>query len=100
MSVPVDSPVDTSEYAKKAQMPSDEVQKADAPSPTPSGQLTIHFLDVGQGDAVLISSHLNDALNVAKLTYGQVSFMLTGDAEEASKGQILLLSRCNQPARS
>lgn len=39
------------------------------------------------------SSHLNDASIVAKVTFGQVSFMLTGDAEQASEGQILLQSQ-------
>jgi len=32
------------------------------------------------------STHLNDASVVAIVTFGQVSFMLTGDAEEASEG--------------
>jgi competence protein ComEC len=39
------------------------------------------------------SAHLNDASIVAKVTYNQVSFMFTGDAEEASEQQILLQSR-------
>lgn len=39
------------------------------------------------------SSHLNDASIVSKITFGEVSFMLTGDAEESSEGQILAQSR-------
>lgn len=39
------------------------------------------------------SSYLNDASIVAKLTFGQVSFLFTGDAEEPSERQILLQSR-------
>jgi competence protein ComEC len=35
------------------------------------------------------SSHLNDASITAKITFGQISFMLTGDGEEASERQIL-----------
>ncbi len=35
------------------------------------------------------SSHLNDASIVVKVTFGNVSFMLTGDAEQTSEGQIL-----------
>jgi len=38
------------------------------------------------------NSHLNDSSIVAKLTFGQVSFFFTGDAEEASEQQILLQS--------
>jgi competence protein ComEC len=38
-------------------------------------------------------AHLNDASIVAKVTYNQVSFMFTGDAEEPSEQQILLQSR-------
>lgn len=39
------------------------------------------------------SSHLNDSSIVAKITFGQVSFMLTGDAEQDSEAQILLQSQ-------
>lgn len=39
------------------------------------------------------SSHLNDASVVVKLTFGQVSLMFTGDAEQDSEGQILLRSQ-------
>ena len=39
------------------------------------------------------SAHLNDASIVAKVTYNQVNFLFTGDAEEASEQQILLQSR-------
>ena len=39
------------------------------------------------------SSHLNDASIVAKVTFGQVSFMFTGDAEQASEERILLQSQ-------
>jgi competence protein ComEC len=35
------------------------------------------------------SSHLNDASVVVKITFGQVSFLLSGDAEQASEHQIL-----------
>jgi beta-lactamase superfamily II metal-dependent hydrolase len=35
------------------------------------------------------SSHLNDASIVVKITFGQISFMLTGDAEKASEDQML-----------
>ncbi len=38
------------------------------------------------------SSHLNDASIVTKVTFGQISFMLTGDAEKASESKILLQS--------
>lgn len=34
-------------------------------------------------------THLNDASIVVKLTFGRVSFMLTGDAEQAGEAQIL-----------
>ena len=34
--------------------------------------------------------HLNDASVVVKVTFGQVSFMFTGDAEQASETQILI----------
>ncbi len=39
------------------------------------------------------SNHLNDSSVVAKLTFGQVSFLFTGDAEEASERQMLTQSR-------
>ena len=39
------------------------------------------------------SSHLNDSSIVAKITFGRVSFMLTGDAEQDSEAQILLQSQ-------
>jgi competence protein ComEC len=39
------------------------------------------------------SEHLNDASIVVKILFGQISFMMTGDAEQASEEQILLQSR-------
>lgn len=35
------------------------------------------------------ASHLNDASLVAKITFGKISFLFTGDAEEKSEAQIL-----------
>ncbi len=52
--------------------------------------------DIGSGATLQIlhptspsASHLNDASVVARVTFGQVSFMLTGDAEKAAEEQIL-----------
>lgn len=39
------------------------------------------------------SFHLNDTSIVAQITFGKVSSMLTGDAEESSEGQILQQGR-------
>lgn len=59
-----------------------------------------NYRDLGDGaileilhPAIPSSSHLNDASIVTKITFGQVSFMLTGDAEEASEQAILFQSR-------
>ena len=56
--------------------------------------------DLGAGAVMQInhpsspsSSHLNDASIVAKVTYGQMSFLFTGDAETASEREILFQSR-------
>lgn len=56
--------------------------------------------DLGNGAKIFLlhpvnpsSSHLNDASIVAKLTFGHISFLFTGDAEQASEMQILTQSR-------
>jgi|GEM_PF-71633 len=43
-------------------------------------------------------ANLNDASVVAKVTYGTVSFLFTGDAEAASEAQMLLRSDISPPA--
>lgn len=52
--------------------------------------------DLGDGATLQVlhpssppGSHLNDASIVTKITFGQVSFMLSGDAEESSEKEIL-----------